>query len=161
MILMGMAMAPRAAHAQNNDAIPELSRDWNVRVGTFIYQSKTTRAAQGEVGFSGMVERRVYKGDAFDVLVGIGYNGFDRVYAVPIQISLIAHKNNLRYGAGVGYSFNKRLDGSGSNGTALSLILGYTPIHGKNPVSVDLRYYIFSGSSDELDGYSLTIGAQF
>ena len=106
-----MAVASRAAHAQNNDAIPELSRDWNVRVGTFIYNSKTVRSANGEVGFSGMVERRVYKGDAFDVLVGIGYNGFDRIYSVPIQIDLIAHKNNLRYGGGFGYAFNKKLDG--------------------------------------------------
>jgi hypothetical protein len=161
MILLGMAMAPRAAHAQNNEAIPELSRDWNVRIGMFIYNSKTTRNAQGEVGISGMVERRVFKGDAYDVLVGIGYNGFDRVYSVPIQINLIAHKNNLRYGAGVGYSFNKRLDGSGSNGSALSVILGYTPIHGKNPISIDARYFFFGGSSNELDGLSLTIGAQF
>ncbi|MCW3098831.1 MAG: hypothetical protein JWL77_4449 [Chthonomonadaceae bacterium] len=161
MILLGMAMAPRAAHAQTNDATPELSRDWNVRIGMFIYNSKTTRNAQGEVGISGMVERRVFKGDAYDVLVGIGYNGFDRVYSVPIQINLIAHKNNLRYGAGVGYSFNKRLDGTGSNGSALSVILGYTPIHGKNPISIDARYFFFGGSSNELDGLSLTIGAQF
>lgn len=161
MIMLGMAMAPRAAHAQNDNAIPELSRDWNVRAGLFIYQSNTTRRQAGDVGFSGMVERRVYKGDAFDVLVGIGYNGFDRVYSVPVQINLIAHKNNLRYGAGAGYSFNKRLSGGGSNGTALSLILGYTPIHGKNPVSIDARYFFFSGSSNELDGLSLTIGAQF
>ncbi len=160
MMMLGMTMAPRAAHAQS-DAVPELSRDWNVRVGMFIYNSKTTRAATGEVGFSGMVERRVFKGDAYDVLVGIGYNGLDTVYSVPVQISLIAHKNNLRYGAGAGYSFNKRLGGGGSNGTALSVILGYTPIHGKNPVSIDLRYFFLGGSSNELDGYSLTIGAQF
>lgn len=160
MILLGMAMAPRAAHAQS-DPLPELSRDWNVRIGMFIYNSKATRNAQGEVGISGMVERRVYKGDAYDVLVGIGYNGLDRVYSVPVMINLIAHKNNLRYGAGAGYSFNKRIDGSGSNGTALAVILGYTPVHGKNPISVDLRYFFLGGSSSELDGYSLTIGAQF
>lgn len=160
MLLFGMTMAPRAAHAQS-EAVPELSRDWNVRIGMFVPNSKTTRAQASEVGFSGMVERRVYRGDAFDVTVGIGYNGMDRIYSVPVQINLIAHKDNLRYGGGVGYSFNKRLDGSGSNGTALSLILGYTPIHGKNPISVDLRYFFFGGSSSELDGYSLTIGAQF
>ncbi len=160
LILLGLATAPRTAHAQS-EAIPELSRDWSVRIGMYIYNSKTTRNAQGEVGISGLVERRVFKGDKYDVLVGIGYNGFDRVYSVPVQISLIAHKANLRYGAGVGYSFNKRLDGSGSNGTVFSLILGYTPIHGKNPVSIDLRYFFIGGSSNELDGYSLTIGSQF
>jgi hypothetical protein len=160
MIMLGMAMAPRTAHAQS-EAVPELSRDWNVHIGMFIYNSKTARDAQGEVGISGFVERRVYHGDAFDVTAGIGYNGLDRVYSVPVQLNLIAHKANLRYGAGAGYSFNKRLDGSGSNGTALSLILGYTPVHGKNPISVDLRYFFLGGSSNELDGYSLTIGAQF
>lgn len=160
MVMMGMAIAPRVAHAQS-DATPELSRDWNVRAGLFVPNSRATRSKGGEVGFSGMVERRVYRGDAFDVTVGIGYNGMDQVYSVPVQINLIARKANLRYGAGVGYSFNKRLDGSGSNGTALSLILGYTPVHGKNPISVDLRYFFIGGSSSELDGYSLTIGAQF
>ncbi len=160
LIVLGLAASPSTARAQS-DAVPELSRDWAVRIGMYVYNSKTTRNAQGEVGISGMVERRVFKGEKYDVFVGIGYNGFDRVYSVPAQISLIAHKANLRYGAGAGYSFNKRIDGSGSNGTVLSLILGYTPIHGKNPVSVDLRYFFIGGSSNELDGYSLTIGSQF
>ena len=71
-IMLGMAIAPRTAHAQQSESLPELSRDWNVRVGLFVYNSKSTRGAQGEVGISGIVERRVYKGDAFDVMVGIG-----------------------------------------------------------------------------------------
>ncbi|MCW3055863.1 MAG: hypothetical protein JWN14_5033, partial [Chthonomonadales bacterium] len=47
MMMLGIAMAPRAAHAQNDNAIPELSRDWNVRAGLFLYQSKTTRDQAG------------------------------------------------------------------------------------------------------------------
>ena len=42
----------------------------------------------------------------------------------------------------------------------MDLLLGYQFTRGRNPVSVDLRYMFIGGSSNELDGYSLTLGMQ-
>jgi len=159
MLGIGMMFAPRAARAQDNSG--ELSKDWAIRVGTYIYQSQTTRNQNGDVGFSGTVERTVYRGNIYDVNVGIGYNGWDSVYSVPVMVTAILHKANFRYGAGVGYAFNKRLDGLASNGTALSLLAGYQFGRGNKPLSIDARYYFIGGSSNELDGLSLIIGGTF
>jgi hypothetical protein len=95
------------------------------------------------------------------VNVGIGYNGFDRVYSIPVQVTGIVHKNNLRYGGGLGYAFNKRVDGRGANGAAISLLVGYQLSQGRAPLSIDLRYYFTSGTESELDGYSITLGGKF
>ncbi len=159
MLGVGMLIAPRTASAQ--DASAQLAKDWALRVGTYIYQSQTTRTQNGEVGFSGSVERTVYRGNSYDVLVGIGYNGWDNVYSVPIMVSAIAHKANFRYGAGVGYAFNKKIDGLASNSTALTLIAGYQFGRSQKPLSLDARYYFIGGSSNELDGLSITIGGEF
>ena len=70
------AVAPNAARAQtgeSTDQIPELSQDWEVRVGMYVFQSKTTRGNAGEIGISGDVNRRVYAGRGYDVTIGIGY----------------------------------------------------------------------------------------
>ena len=156
----GTLIMPNTARAQG-DNIPELSRDWNVRIGVYIYNGKTASDAGGRIGISGLVERTVYRGEIYDINVGIGYNGFDRIYSVPATISFIYHPANLRLGAGVGYSFNKRVSGKGSNGSVFNLLVGYQLSHGKNPTSIDLRYYFVGGSNNELDGYSLTYGLHF
>ena len=151
---------PNLARAQN-ETVPELSRDWNVRIGIYVFNSKATSDAGGRVGISGLVERTVYKGETFDVTVGIGYNGFDRIYSVPVTGQLIFHPGNLRYGAGAGYAFNKRIGGGGSNGSVFDLLVGYTVSRGRYPTNVDLRYFFVGGSSNELDGLSLTYGLRF
>ena len=156
--------APHQARAQtgeSSDQIPELSQDWEVRVGMYVFQSKTARSTTGEVGISGNVNRRVYAGRGYDVTVGIGYNGIDPVYNIPLTVNLIAHKDNLRYGLGAGYAFGKRANGRGIKGTVLDLLLGYQLTRGRNPMSVDLRYLFVGGSSNETDGYSLTLGLKF
>jgi hypothetical protein len=113
------------------------------------------------VGFSGHVEKKVYQTESYDLFVGMGYNGMDRVYSVPILINLIYHNGNLRYGAGFGYSFGKRLDGRGMSGTAVNLIAGYKLRGGSNPMNVDVRYLLISGASNELDGLCVTLGISF
>ncbi|GEM_PF-2025889 len=161
MTAMALTAAPNAAKAQGNDELPELSKDWTVRVGLYIFQSETARNVQGAVGISGVAERTVYYGAGYDVNIGVGYNGFDRVYNVPILINIIGKQGKYRYGAGAGYSFGKRIDGRGLSGGALSLILGYQLTMGKNPLSADLRYLFISGANNELDGYSFTLGLRF
>src|SRR5258708_36873310 len=94
---LGALLAAGTAQAQDNT--PELSRDWNVRIGIYIFNSDTASRANGRVGISGLVERTVYHGDNYDVNVGIGYNGFDRIYSVPVTLSAIMHPGNLRVGA--------------------------------------------------------------
>lgn len=154
--------APNAAHAQfNGDETPELSRDWSLRVGIWIFQSEAARDKQGAVGISGMAERTVYYGNGYDVNIGVGYNGFDRVYNVPILVNVIGKQGNYRYGVGGGYSFGKRIDGRGMSGAALDLLLGYQLTMGRTPLSVDLRYLFIAGADNELDGYSLTLGMRF
>ncbi|CEK15676.1 hypothetical protein CWRG_01234 [Chthonomonas calidirosea] len=157
----GLLLGSPARAQEDNYSLPELSRDWTVRIGLWVAQSKTARSVEGDVGISGLVQRRVYAGGTYDLLVGIGYNGFDKVYSVPLTLEIQAFRGNLRYGIGAGYSFGKRLNGRGSNGAVLNLLVGYQLTHGTNPVSVDLRYFFVSGSNDELDGYSLTLGYQF
>jgi hypothetical protein len=151
-----------AAHAQiDTDATPELSKDWTVRVGMYIFNNTTARNATGDVGFSGIVERRVYSGTSYEINIGVGYNGFGAVYNVPFLIDIVANSGNLRYGGGAGYSFGKRIDGRGTSGATLELLLGYQLTHTTNPLSIDLRYDFIAGSNDELDGYSLTLGYRF
>ena len=161
MTAIAFAAAPHAANAQINDELPDLSKDWSLRVGLYIFQSETARNVQGAVGISGFAERTVYYGTGYDVNIGVGYNGFDRVYNVPILINVIGKQGKYRYGVGAGYSFGKRIDGRGLSGGALSLILGYQFTMGKNPLSADLRYLFISGANNELDGYSLTLGMRF
>jgi hypothetical protein len=157
-----LLMLPGIAHAQTNDTeTPELQKDWNLRVGLFIPQMDAARGAMGDVGISGIAERTVYRTLDYELNVGIGYNGFDRVYSVPIMITGIGHHRKVRYGLGAGYAFGKRIDGRGTSGAVIGLLLGYQITTGKNPLSADLRYNFISGSDNELDGYSLTIGTQF
>jgi hypothetical protein len=154
--------ATSLAHAQiDTDATPELSKDWDVRVGLYVFNNKTARAAGGDVGFSGIVERRVYAGTNYEINLGVGYNGWGSIYNVPFMAHLIATSNNLRYGFGAGYSFGKRIDGRGTSGATLELLLGYQLTHTTNPLSLDLRYDFVSGSNDELDGWSFTLGYHF
>ena len=148
---------PMTAKAQV-ESIPDLAKDWNVRIGVFVFNQKAAADKVGHIGISGLVERTVFHGDKYDVNVGIGYNGFDTVYSVPITGSIIFHPGSVRFGIGAGYSFNKRVDGSGSNGTVISLIAGYEFVHGKNPLSIDARYNFIGGSSNELDGLGITLG---
>ncbi len=150
------------AHAQTDtDTTPELSKDWTVRLGLFVFNSQTARSAVGSVGIAGFVERRVYAGTSYDLNIGIGYNGLDTVYNVPILLDLVEHNANLRYGIGAGYSFGKRISGRGTSGATVELMLGYQLTHSTNPLSLDLRYDFVSGSNDELDGYALTLGYKF
>lgn len=159
-----LAAAP-PARAQvigtGQDSSLDLTKDWSLRVGFYILNSSTARDAAGAVTFSGLLERNVYYGRDYNVSVGIGYNGFDRIYSVPIIINAIKFQNKLRYGVGAGYSFNKRVNGSGSNGTVLNLILGYEFAGGTTPLNADLRYYFVSGTNNELDGLSVTVGYRF
>ena len=151
---------PIVARAQS-EIVPELSRDWNVRIGVYIFNQNATARKNGRVGISGFGERTVYHGEQFDITVGIGYNGFDRIYSVPVTGQLIFHPNSWRLGAGVGYAFNKRIDGSGSNGSVFNLLLGYTLTRGRYPTNVDMRYFFVGGSNNELDGLSVTYGLKF
>ena len=148
---------PMTAKAQV-ETIPDLAKDWTVRIGIYVFNQNGTANAAGRIGISGLVERTIYHADKYDVNVGIGYNGFDTIYSIPVEGVIIAHPGNIRFGLGLGYSFNKRPGGSGSNGTAVTLIGGYEFVHGKNPLSAELRYTFIGGSSSELDGLGLTIG---
>lgn len=159
-IAVCVLVLPGAAKAQYEN-VPELSRNWNVRVGTYIFNSKAASDAGGRVGFSGVVERTVFNGDQYEVTVGIGYNGWDRIYSVPVTGGIIFHPGNLRLGAGVGYAFSKRVDGGSSNGSVVNLLVGWQLTHGKFPSSLDVRYYFVGGSSNELDGYGITYGVRF
>jgi hypothetical protein len=160
---MGLLAVPGAARAQfQTEEVPELSRDWTIRAGLYIFNNETVRSQEGEVSFSGSVERTVYSALTYDVAIGIGFNGLDRVYSVPLMIHLIGHREKWRYGVSAGYSFGKRLDGRGISGAALGLLLGYQINNAaKYPMNVDLRYNFISGANNELDGYSLTLGIKF
>jgi hypothetical protein len=159
LVIVALAL-PNAARAQN-ETVPELSRDWNVRIGVYVFNNNTAANAGGRVGISGLVERTVYRGEQYDVTVGIGYNGFDRIYSVPVTGQIIFHPGNLRVGGGIGYAFNKRINGGGSNGSVFDLLVGYTLTRGRYPTNVDLRYFFVGGSSNELDGLSITYGLKF
>ncbi len=149
------------AQTAGNFGSTELTKNWNLRIGISVFQSQTSRNKAGEVGFSGVAERTVYHAENYDINVGIGYNGSSDVYNIPIEVNGIAHHNRLRYGIGGGYAFGKRLDGRGMSGTVLTLIAGYKLIDTGVPLNLDLRYNFISGASSELDGYTLTLGAQF
>lgn len=148
-------VAPRAAHAQVVGGTSDLSQDWSLRIGLFVLHET------GNIGFSGMVERRVHNSPDYDIMVGAGFNGNGSVYAVPIMINVIGKHANARYGAGVGYTFGKRTEGNAFQGVSYDVILGYEFVHGRNPMNVDLRWFFTSGASSELDGPSITWGVQF
>jgi hypothetical protein len=159
---MGLIAIPGAARAQfQTEEVPELSRDWTIRAGLFIFNSETAREAEGTVSFGGSVERRVYEGTTYDITIGVGYYGLDKVYSIPIMIHYIGRQNRWRYGFGAGYSFGKRLSGRGMSGATIGLLLGYQLHVGRYPANVDLRYNFISGANSELDGYSLTFGIKF
>ncbi|HZP82357.1 MAG TPA: hypothetical protein VFB21_12020 [Chthonomonadaceae bacterium] len=163
MLVACLLLTPGAARAQltADTEAAELTRDWNLRIGMFIPQMEAARNASSDVGVSGIVERTVYRTLNYELNVGIGYNGFDRLYSVPIMITGIGHHRGWRYGLGAGYAFGKRVSGRGTSGSVIGLVLGYQFTTGKNPLSADLRYNFVSGSDNELDGYSLTVGTQF
>jgi len=150
----------RAQFSQNTDT-PELSQDWAVRIGVWYPQMQAVRNKVGSIGISGLVDRRIYAGNNFGISAGIGYDGLNDVYAVPIVLDITFHSANIRYGMGTGYAFGKRLDGRGTSGPLISFLLGYQLTRTTNPLSLDLRYFFISGSSNELDGYSLTLGYKF
>lgn len=147
--------AGQASKAQTRaEDLPELSRDWTLRLGAWIPKT-------GSLGISAHAERRVYKTDAYDLNMGMGYNGSETVYNVPILFSLIYHIKEIRAGALFGYSFGKRVDGRGMSGTALGLLAGYRIKNGVNPITADVRYLWIAGADSELDGWSITVGIGF
>jgi hypothetical protein len=156
-----LASNPALAQTDESPDQSELSQDWSVRIGVFMAQSQAVRSKVGDIGISGLVDRRIYAGNNYEISAGIGYNGLNDVYSVPIVLDLTALSGNIRYGAGTGYAFGKRLDGRGTSGPLLSLLVGYQLTRSTNPLSLDLRYYFISGSSNELDGYSFTLGYKF
>ena len=158
---LGLIAVPHTVKAQSTEELPELSKDWTLRVGLYVFQSESARKSQGSVGISGMAERTVYYGNGYDVNIGVGYNGFDRVYNVPILINIIGRQGRYRYGVGAGYAFGKRIDRRGLAAGALDFVLGYQLTQGKNPLSADLRYLFIGGADNELDGYSFTLGLRF
>ena len=155
LLMLGLCLlvAPRAAKAQVGGTT-DLSTDWSLRLGVFFLHN-------GDLGFSGMIERRVHYSPEYDITLGIGYNGLNSVYSVPIMLNIIGKHDNVRYGGGVGYSFGKRTEGPSFTGVAFDVILGYQLTHGRNPMNLDLRWYFITGASSELDGPSLTWGIQF
>ncbi|MCS6777011.1 MAG: hypothetical protein RMJ43_11290 [Chloroherpetonaceae bacterium] len=155
--------ASSAAQAQfQTDEIPELSRDWTIRAGLFIFNSRAARDQEGAVTFAGSVERTVYTTPTYDVSIGVGYYGLGNVYSVPIMAHIIGHRESWRYGIGGGYAFGRRLDGRGSAGAAIGLLVGYQINRASRyPLNVDLRYNFISGANNELDGYSITLGVKF
>ena len=164
MLLLGLCLLTATSNARAQarpEELPDLARDWTMRLGLFVFNSETARKAAGNVGLSAIMERTVYYGAGYDVNIGIGYQGFDRVYSVPISVTAIARQHRLRWGVGTGYSFGKRIDGSGSSGPILSVLAGWALRGGRNPLSAELRYNFISGSNNELDGYSLTLGLKF
>lgn len=156
-----LAGSPARAQLSSGTDQSDLSQDWSVRIGIWFAQAQSVRAKVGDIGISGLVDRRIYSGNNFEISAGIGYNGNSDVYSVPIVLDLTALSHNLRYGVGTGYAFGKRLNGQGTSGPLLSLLLGYQLTHTTNPLSLDLKYYFISGSSNELDGYSFTLGYKF
>ncbi|HZT41848.1 MAG TPA: hypothetical protein VFA07_06645 [Chthonomonadaceae bacterium] len=148
-------MAPGAARAQISGGSEDLSQDWSLRIGVFILHGS------GDLGISGMVERRVHNSPDYDIMLGVGYNGLNNVYSVPIMLNVIGKHANGRYGGGIGYSFGKRSEGNSFTGVAFDVVAGYTFVHGRNPMNVDLRWYFISGANSELDGPSITLGVQF
>src|SRR4051812_37782894 len=118
--------APVSASAQRsgNDTA-EIAKDWSLRIGIFVFNNQASRNKSGEVGISGLAERTVYKSETYDIAVGMGYNGFGDEYSVPITVTGIVHNANLRMGAALGYAFGKRLDGEGTSGALMGLLLGY------------------------------------
>jgi hypothetical protein len=162
-LVLGLLVVPGRARAQNttSEQLPELSRDWTARIGLWIFNSESARRASSDVGISAFAERTVYRGIGYFASIGIGYNGWDQVFSVPVTANLIGYKDHLRYGIGAGISFGQRIDGDGTTGAVIDLILGYGLTGGKTPLDLELRYYFVSGSSNELDGYSLTLGMHF
>lgn len=143
------------------EALGELSRDWTLRAGVFFASSEATRKAVGTVAFSGTLERKIYRTDNYDLYLGMGYNGMDTVYSIPLMFNLLYRSHSIHYGGGFGYSFGKRLDGRGFAAPALSINGGIRIRHGKNPMDVDVRYLFISGSNSELDGFTVTLGIGF
>lgn len=149
----------KEAYAQNE---LDPARDWTVRLGPYVFNSNSTSNANGSrFGISGHVDKTVLQGDTYDINIGIGYNGYDRVYSIPVLGTIVYHPSQWRFGFGAGYSFNKRVGGRGSNGAIMTAMAGYQLTTGKNPTFLELRYYFVAGANNELDGYALTYGMKF
>ncbi len=155
---IGLLSAPKA-HAQAEPTTgSELSQYWKVRLGAYFFNHGI---GGSNVGFSGIVERTVFSDGRYELNAGIGYNGTSSVYSVPIQINLIGHHNNFRYGGGIGIAFDRLPNHDSTNGFAANAIIGYELTHGNHPTSLDLRYYFIGSTADVMDGFSLTYGARF
>jgi hypothetical protein len=162
-VSLALLFVPLLAHAQAppNTGAGDLEKDWNFRIGIFVPQSKTARAVIGSVGISGYLERTVFNSSSYEINIGVGFNGMSNAYSVPVMGYIVGKAGNFRYGFGAGYSFNRKLDGTGSSDAVVGPLLGYRFTGEPYHLSLDLRYNFVSGTNNELDGYSLTIGARF
>ncbi len=164
-IAVGLALlfVPFVAHAQAppSTGAGELERDWNFRIGVFVPQSQTARKVMGTVGISGIVERTVFNSRSYEINVGIGYNGMGNSYSVPMMGYIVGKTGSIRYGVGAGYSFNRKLNGQGSDDAVIGLLLGYRFTGAPYHLSLDARYNFIAGTSNQLDGLGVTLGARF
>ncbi|HEV2471492.1 MAG TPA: hypothetical protein VGS41_02435, partial [Chthonomonadales bacterium] len=142
-----LVLLPGAVKAQEQgQELPELSQDWTVHAGLWIPSNSATRSKAGDVGFSGLVERRVYRGLTYDLNVGVGYSGWNDVYDVPVLVDAVGYYNNWRYGGGVSYDFGQRANGRGINAMGFTVLAGYQFNHGSNPITADVSYHWVGGS---------------
>ena len=150
--------APHAYAQSDNNYGPEIARNWSVRLGPYFFNHNIGGST---VGVSAIVERTVFSGETYDVTVGIGYNGTSDIYSVPALINLIGHHNRMRYGFGVGIAFDRLPNHESTNGLAANALLGFQLTGGRNPTTIDLRYYFIGSTADQMDGFGLTYGIKF
>ena len=149
-------IGPTVARAQEGDS--DLSKEWTLRLGTFIANSQTTRSKMGTFAIAGYADRTVFDGEKYKLTVGFGYVGGENFYSVPIMLNAVWKHNKMYFGGGFGYAFGKRLDGRPMGAISLDALVGTQLNTGKNALSAELRYSFIGGSDNELDGLSVTLG---
>jgi hypothetical protein len=128
-----LTLCGASANAQRNN---ELMRNWDVRMGFFIPERESSRAAEGDVWFTLGVDRTVYTADRLKVSMSVDYYGSGSLYNVPVLLNLRheTHKIRLFAGAGIGVSHDMT---EGKTGFAYNLGIGYDM---SSAITFDVRY---------------------
>src|SRR5207249_4738887 len=149
---------PASAQVVGSDN--ELGKNWELKLGFFIPERESSRAAEGDVWFAVGAERAVYSAERWKGTFSIDYYGSGRTYNIPITLNARGESQRIRYGGGAGIGLSHGLS-EGHTGFAYNLLVGYVLKQGANPVTADIRYQGLSTSHSELNGWDFTLGLHF
>jgi hypothetical protein len=157
-MLGACAFAPTRAIAQDSS----VANGWDIRAGLFIPERDASRSRSGSVWLAFGAERAIWALEQNTATLGVGYYGGDKMYAVPVLVTVNHDKERYRLSAGIGFAMQKGIS-EYSTAFAYKVGAGVNVLRNEalRPLYADLSYRGTTGASGQLNGFELSLAYTF